>query len=417
MTGPIRSDLEPFTVPRPARTLSYCGILHFLHDGALYALYVLFPLVGADLRLSFTQVGALKTAFSGCLGLSQFPAGFLAQRTGEFVPLLAGTLLLGGGIALLPFAWGFAPLLFFLGLGGFGSGVQHPLSSSLVSRAYDIGPRRRALGTYNMAGDLGKVALPALIGIIAVAGSWRVGAWGLAFSLLMVTGLVAMTGGGALTTGPLSTSARSRPRRPSSWWGIEDRRRFILLTILGAVDDATRAGFVLFLPFVLQSQGLGPDQIGWCLALLFLGGAGGKFVCGALAEGVGITAMVVITEVSTALGLLFIPRLPVALIALVLPLMGIVLNGTSSVLYATVADLVSSEKRAQGYGLYYTMIQTAGALSPIIAGRVADGWGLSAAFTLMAGILLTITPVSYLLRGLTRLTMTPTPVQREIETH
>jgi hypothetical protein len=54
-------------------------------------------------------------------------------------------------------------LVAFLLVAGLGSGVQHPLASSLVSRAYETGPRRAALGTYNFAGDLGKIAVPAAV--------------------------------------------------------------------------------------------------------------------------------------------------------------------------------------------------------------------------------------------------------------
>ena len=48
-----------------------------------------------------------------------------------------------------------------------GAMVQHPLASSLVSHAYETGPRRAALGTYNFAGDLGKIAAPAAIALTA----------------------------------------------------------------------------------------------------------------------------------------------------------------------------------------------------------------------------------------------------------
>src|SRR3989304_4398427 len=60
-------------------------------------------------------------------------------------------------------AGGFAPLLLVLLAAGLGSGVQHPLSSSLVSKAYENGPRRAALGTYNFSRDLGQVAGPAAV--------------------------------------------------------------------------------------------------------------------------------------------------------------------------------------------------------------------------------------------------------------
>src|SRR3989442_4908269 len=112
----------------------------------------------------------------------QLPGGLLAEPWGE-PPLVAA----GTGLTACRFigagAWaeGFASLLVLLLIAGLGSGVQHPLSSSLVSKAYETGARRAALGTYNFSGDLGKVAVPAavafattIVRLRAAAGCYRV---------------------------------------------------------------------------------------------------------------------------------------------------------------------------------------------------------------------------------------------------
>src|SRR4030095_9446645 len=65
-------------------------------------------------------------------------------------------------------------LLAVLLVAGLGSGVQHPLASSIVSQAYETGRRRTAPGTYNFSGDLGKVAVPAVVAFLATGLSWRV---------------------------------------------------------------------------------------------------------------------------------------------------------------------------------------------------------------------------------------------------
>src|SRR6202035_2010749 len=58
-------------------------------------------------------------------------------------------------------------------LGGIGSSHQHPIASSIVATAYE-GPRSRgALGTYNFAGDLGKMALPSITACLIAVISWR----------------------------------------------------------------------------------------------------------------------------------------------------------------------------------------------------------------------------------------------------
>jgi FSR family fosmidomycin resistance protein-like MFS transporter len=76
---------------------------------------------------------------------------------------------------------------------------------------------------------------------------------------------------------------------------------------------------------------------------------------------------------------------------------GVVLNGTSSVLYATVAEMISPSARSRGYGLYYAITLGSGAVAPMVYGLFTDSFGLSVALIAMASVvLLTIPLVRYL---------------------
>src|SRR4029450_6007065 len=142
-------------------------------DGFSDIVYVLLPIWSAEFGLNFAQVGLLKTAYSGGMASGQIPAGLLAERWGEARLLAAGTAVTALGFIAAGFAGGFLGLLLCLLFGGLGSSVQHPLSSSLVSKAYARGARRMALGTYNFSGDLGKVAVPATVALAATWVGWR----------------------------------------------------------------------------------------------------------------------------------------------------------------------------------------------------------------------------------------------------
>ncbi|MGH7354258.1 MAG: MFS transporter, partial [Candidatus Rokuibacteriota bacterium] len=323
----------------------------------------------------------------------------LAERWGERGVLAVGTAVTAAGFIVDGWAGGFASLLAILLLAGLGSGVQHPLSSSLVSKAYEDGPRRAALGTYNFAGDLGKVAVPAAVGLATAFIGWRTAAAGYALVGLVAAGLIVviltrLAAGGAPPTARESGGGTARV----SGWGIRDARGFRALTAIGMIDNSTRTGLLTFLPFVLIAKGLTVAGVGGALALVFAGGAVGKFVCGLIAERVGIIRTVVLTEVATALGIFaaLVAPLPVAL-ALLFPL-GIALNGTSSVLYATVADLVTADRRSRGYGLYYTLSIGASAASPTIYGLVGDAFGAVRALTILAVIVLATIPLCLVLR-------------------
>ena len=120
----------------------------------------------------------------------QIPAGFLAERWGERRLLAAGTLMTACGFIAAGWAGGFVSLLVLLLAAGLGSGVQHPLSSSIVSKAYEAGRLRTALGTYNFSGDVGKAGVAAAIGLLAGAIGWR--AAGATYGVLGVAAALAI---------------------------------------------------------------------------------------------------------------------------------------------------------------------------------------------------------------------------------
>ena len=374
--------------------------MHFVHDGFSEILYVLLPVWAAEFRLSLWQVGFIRTAYTGGMAAFQLPAGLLAERFGERRLLMLGTLVTASGfIAVAAGASSFIALLFVLTLAGLGSGVQHPLSSSVVAKAYEEGPRRAALGTYNFAGDIGKVTSAAVVGLVAALAGWRVaatgyGVLGIAAAVVLVVVLASLDAGSAPAVSPAPTTTVTAP----SGWGIRDPRGFQALSAIGMIDNSTRSGLLTFLPFVLIAKGMSVAGVGGALALVFAGGALGKFVCGFAAERVGIIRTVVLTEAATSLAIIAILAAPLPVAMLLLVPLGVALNGTSSVLYATVADLVTAERRSRGYGLYYTLTIAASAVGPTIYGFVGDAVGAPATLSLIAVVVLTTIPLCLVLR-------------------
>src|SRR5207237_1007638 len=82
------------------------------------------------------------------------------------------------------------------------------------------------------------------------------------------------------------------------------------------------------------------------------------------AERVGIIRAVVVTEAATTLGILAVLASPLHVAYVVLVPLGVALNGTSSVLYGTVAELVTPERRSRAYGLYSTVTIAPSAIAP-----------------------------------------------------
>jgi MFS family permease len=384
---------------RASAVLATIAAAHFLHDGFADVVYVLLPLWAAEFSLSFAQVGIIRTAYSGGMALFQIPAGLIAERTGERRVLVVGTLVTAAGFILAGFAGGFLSLLLVLLASGLGSGVQHPLASSIVSKAYETGARRTALGTYNFSGDLGKVAVPAAVAFMAAAlGDWRVptalyGAVGLGAAIAIWALL------SRLEIGTRPTPRETAATATGSGWGIRDARGFQALTLIGMIDNGTRSPFLTFLPFVLIAKGSTMAGVGVAMALLFAGGAVGKLVCGVMAERVGIIRAVIVTEAATTLGILAVLASPLHVAYAILMPLGIALNGTSSVLYGTVAELVTPERRSRAYGLYYTVTIATSAVAPTIYGLLSDAVGVRATLAVVGLMVLVTIPLCLVLRS------------------
>jgi predicted MFS family arabinose efflux permease len=150
------------------------------------------------------------------------------------------------------------------------------------------------------------------------------------------------------------------------------RGGFGVLLSIGVLDTATRMGYLLFLPFLIHARGGSSATVGLGLALLFVGGALGKASCGWLGQHVGVVGSVVATEIATAALIVVTCFTPITVMLVFLPFLGMVLNGTSSVLYGTVPELAPEGNTGRAFALFYTGVIGSGGLAPIAYGAIAD---------------------------------------------
>lgn len=364
------------------RTLAVAGLAHALHDGYTDVIYVLLPVWQAEFGLGYGRLAMLRGLYAGAMALLQMPAGRLAALLGGRTVLAAGTALAALGYALAGASGGLLGLSVALALAGAGGSTQHPIGSSAVSRAYGLGARG-PLGFYNFSGDLGKAAVPAAMSLVIAATSWRHALWGLSGLGLVVAAAVLV----------LMPPPRPEPR---DVLGVTQRRGqrsspvgFGLLLAIGVLDTAARMGLLTFLPFLLQAKGASLSTMGLGLALVFLGGAAGKASCGWLGERLGLLRTVLLTEGGTAVLILGVLALPLGPALVMLPVLGAMLNGTSTVLYGTVPELWTGARAESAFALFYTGVIGSGAVAPVGFGVLGDAAGpawatVATAFTALA---------------------------------
>jgi MFS family permease len=377
------------------RTLTICSTVHTLHDGLADVTYVLLPLLANAFGLSLAQVGVIRGAHRAAMAAFQIPAGILAERIGERGLLAFGTGLAGAAFIALGYAQGFWAILAALFFAGMGSAVQHPIASTLVSRAYPIQGRRAALGTYNFAGDVGKFAFGGLVSLLLLGGvSWQAPVIG--FGAAAIVAAVAVLW--VLAASVRTATRDATPAGGATGWGIRDRPRFLALCLIEVIDSSTRSAFLTFIAFLLIAKGL---AAGWAVAavpLVLVGGMVGKLACGVLAERLGIARMIVITEIATSCGIFAALALPAAGVLILLPVVGVVLQGTSSVLYATLGEYISAERLSRAFGLFYTVGSVCGIAAPLAYGALGDRLGIEAAIAALGATILLTLPLVAVLR-------------------
>ena len=363
-------------------------LTHVLHDGYTDQLYALLPVWQAQFGLSYMGLAIVRALYYGTMGGLQVPADRYASRMKPRSALALSTFVAAVGFVAMALPTGFMGLCIGLVLAGVGSSVQHPRASELVAHSYGT-ELRGVLGIYNFAGDLGKATLPAIVALLLPVLPWRtvVGLMGL-LGILVASTLLAIVPNET----PLIPIHQELERKRKS------RSGFSVLLSIGVLDTATRMGYLLFLPFLIRARGGSSATVGLGLALLFVGGALGKASCGWLGQRVGVVGSVAATEIATAALIVVTCFTPISAMLVLLPLLGMVLNGTSSVLYGTVPELAPKGNAGRAFALFYTGVIGSGGLAPIAYGAIADHSSQLIGILSSAGTAMVIVPLTLSLR-------------------
>ena len=99
----------------------------------------------------------------------------------------------------------------------------------------------------------------------------------------------------------------------------------------------------------------------------------------------------------TALGLIAVIMAPAWLAFVLLLPLGVVAQGSTSITYGLIPDLIHPERMARGYAIMYASTSFAAALGPWIFGLVGDRYGIDIAILAMAVVaLLAVPPLAFL---------------------
>ena len=366
------------------RTLiASCGA-HSIQDGMVALQYVLLPILAQQFSLSYAQVGFLRAVGHTAMTTLEIPSGVLSERFGERRLLVFGLLCVGAGYLGIAYSATFIGIALCLLLAGGGAAFQHSLSSAIIARSFGDAERRHALGTYNSAGDAGKLAFTGIFSAAIGIGL----AWDLVLVLLSLITLVFALVVWKILAGTGRPAQRSDPASEHTGygWGISSSSRFSGLAMMVFLDSLVQAVFLTFLAFIMLEKGFSEGIASAAVVIALVGGMAGKFACGRLAARFGDRSTFILLQLLTMVGIGMLVLLSGETVLYLLPFIGLVVQGSSTVTYGSVSEFVSKERQSRGYSLIYTVASLSSVIGPFLGGLLADFAGLEATMWALAAV-------------------------------
>jgi FSR family fosmidomycin resistance protein-like MFS transporter len=378
--------------------IASCGA-HLVQDGLGALQYVLLPILAQVFGLNYSQVGLLRAVSNSAMTLLEIPAGVLAERFSEMRLLIFGLLCAGLGYLWVALAANFYLILMGFLIAGSGAAFQHSLASALISKSFDDAGRRRALGIYNAFGDVGKLAFTGVFSLaIGVGVAWNLVVTALcvvtlSFALLM---LFLLRRQAAVVVADADADAETTSQRTAPGagkWGIKHPRRFSWLCLTVFLDTLAQSVFLTFIAFLLLEKGAGDALSSLAVVLALSGGMVGKLVSGYLAVRYGDRNAFRILQLVTISGLMLLAILPALPILILLPLIGIAVQGSTTVTYGALSDFIRRDRQSRGFAIIYTLSSLSAVVGPVTFGGLADLYGVELSLVILA-VLTTVTLLS-----------------------
>jgi MFS family permease len=366
-------------------------LAHTGHHLVSALLTPLLPFIRDELSLDYTQAGILFSAFNISYGISQLPAGWLADRIGPRITLTIGV----AGVAAAGLLAGLSQTYLMLGVAlvlmGLAGGGYHPSAAPLVSASVEPKNRGRALGVHQIGGTVSFFLAPVIAAGIAGALGWR----GTFITLSIPTiafGLVfyALLGrlGQARRTKP-GTSAAPTEAAPAQ----DNRRRLLAFLILGISSMVLIYSTITFIPlYIVDHLGTSKETGATMVALVFSGGIWAGPLGGYLSDRIGRVPVILAVGLIGGPAIYLMTLTPYGLILwAILIIIGMAMHLGMPVVEAYIISHTSKRRRSTVLGIYYFGSRGGpGVMAPAI-GYSIDRFGFATSFTIVGAAIVAIT--------------------------
>ena len=354
--------------------------------------YLILPIVGKELGLSYSQIGLIMTCQYIAGAVANIPGGVLVDTVGRKGVLMAVSLFwVGFPYLLMGFTHSYLMLLGCVALVGFGNSLWHPTAIPTLARRF---PERKGLvlSLHSMGGNVGDAIAPIVVGALLAVLSWREVVIlnvipGVVIALLLFVFLGTLRLGGAkreASRDPGSQSLRDYFR------GLPELFRspgLILLSTSSAFRSMTQNALLTFLPvYLAYEMGYSPFWVGACMFALQTAGFAAAPVAGHLSDRMGRKSVMMTSMAMTAVVLVFMAFAGKSLtFVFFVAVLGFFLYAIRPVMQAWLLESTPRNMGGTSIGVLFGAQALGSSIGPLLGGVVADSFGLPATFTFLAG--------------------------------
>ncbi len=359
--------------------------------------YILLPLIGKELGLSYTEIGLIMTVQHLAGAISNLPGGMLVDTVGRKGYLMATSLFwVGFPYALMSLTHSFWMLLVCVTLVGIGNNLWHPAAIPTLAYRY---PQRKGLvlSFHGMGGNLGEALAPVVVGAMLAWFSWRtvvvinvVPGFVMASMILLMLGALTMARtreDGSINTAAGSWNARQYLR---DFVSLLRNKGLMLVSCSSAFRTMTQVGLLTFLPVYLAYElGYSPFVVGICLTVLQVAGFVAAPIAGHLSDKLGRKRVVISSMLLTGVtivGMALAGRS--AWFVVFIALVGFFLYAMRPVLQAWAVESTPKHLAGTGVGLQFGIQAVGASIAPTVFGMIADAYDIYTGFFFLAGTII-----------------------------
>ena len=381
-------DTVPFDRPRSFAEVWLITLGHTLTHWYPATFYLLLPLIGNELGLSYSVIGSILTCQFVAGALSNVPGGILVDAVAKKGLLMAVSLCwVGAPYLLMGFAHQYWILLVCAALVGIGNNLWHPTAIPLLAQRFS---ERRGLvvALHGMGGNVGDALAPLVAGAMLAAMSWREVVVLNVLPGVVVSGVILIWLG---RTGPAAPrAAAGGGLKLADMVGacrvLLASRAVVTLSVSGAFRVMTQSALLTFLPVYLAGEmGFSPVWVGGCMFVLQAAGFAAAPIAGHLSDQMGPRRVLVTSMAMTAVviaAMAFAGRSPA--FVFFIAVLGFFLFAVRAIMQAWLLDATPPNMGGTSIGILFGTQALGAAIGPYAGGVIADRYGLMATFYFLA---------------------------------